>query len=278
MGKNDRKARSRSAQQAAEARRRKEELRRRRKGRIAGLIAFLAGLAVIVVFVIGTQDNDDGDSEPARGGGQRAAGGNGECDFDVEPPENRAQQYDQPATQEQVLSPGVDYRATIETNCGSIEIDLLEEEAPSTVANFIFLAEDGYYDGLTWHRVIDEFVIQGGDPEGDGSGGPGYQFDDELPEQSNVYTFGALAMANSGPNTNGSQFFFVTHDADAALEGKNNLQPAGLQPLYSYFGRASEESFPTLDALQKVETSTEQATQDRPVEPLYILSVDIQAR
>ena len=273
-GKDDKRTRARAAQQAAEARQRKEELRRRRNGRIAAGVGVLIALALITGFAIMNQDDDEGTTPT---GEQEEAQGNAGCDAG-DPPENNAKQYEQPATQEQVLSPGIDYGAIIETSCGTIEVDLLEEQAPSTVANFIFLAEDGFYDGLTWHRVINEFVIQGGDPEGDGSGGPGYEFADELPAESKVYTFGAMAMANSGPDTQGSQFFIVTHDAENALAGKKKLEPAGLQPLYSYFGQASKKSFETLNTIQKVETSTDPATQDRPVNPVYILSVTIEER
>ena len=273
-GRDDKRTRARAAQQAAEARSRKEELRRRRNGRIASGVAVLVVLGLITGFVIMNQDDED-DSAPARD--RQASQSNPGCDAG-DPPENNAQQYDEPATQEQVLSPGVDYWATIETSCGTIEVDLLEDQAPATVANFIFLAEDGFYDGLTWHRVINEFVIQGGDPEGDGSGGPGFEFADELPDKSSVYTFGALAMANSGLDTQGSQFFIVTHDAQDALAGKKKLEPAGLQSLYSYFGHASEESYETLDKIQKVETSPDPAKQDRPINPVYILSVTIEER
>ena len=259
--------------------RREAELRRRRMGRIAGLVAILVGLALVVVFFVG--GTDDGGGNAGEGGNEQSnAGGatDGPCDFGVEPPKNNAKQYDAAPRPGEVLENGVDYAAVIETNCGTIELDLLEKEAPQTVANFVFLAQEGYYDGLTWHRVINEFVIQGGDPKGDGSGGPGYEFEDEVPAKSNVYTFGALAMANSGPDTNGSQFFIVTHDAEAALAGEKELEPAGLQPLYSYFGQASEDSYETIDAIQKVETSTDPATQDRPVEPVSMLSVTIEER
>jgi cyclophilin family peptidyl-prolyl cis-trans isomerase len=258
--------------------RREAELRRRRMGRIAGLVAILVGLALVVVFFVG--GSDDGGNAGEGGNGQSNAGGatDGPCDFGVEPPKNNAKQYDAAPKPDEVLEDGVDYAAVIETNCGTIELDLLEKQAPQTVANFVFLAQEGYYDGLTWHRVIENFVIQGGDPKGDGSGGPGYEFEDELPAKSNVYTFGALAMANSGPNTNGSQFFIVTHDGEAALAGEKELEPAGLQALYSYFGRASESSYESIDAIQKVETSTDPATQDRPVEPVYMLSVTIEER
>lgn len=273
-GRDDKRTRARAAQQAAEARRRKEELRRRRNGRIASGVGVLVALALITGFAIMNQDGG-GDATPA--GEQQEAQSNPGCDAG-DPPQNKAKKYEQPATQEQVLSPGIDYGAIIETSCGTIEVDLLEEQAPSTVANFIFLAEDGFYDGLTWHRVINEFVIQGGDPKGDGSGGPGYKFADELPAESKVYTFGAMAMANSGPDTQGSQFFIVTHDAENALAGKKKLEPAGLQPLYSYFGQASKKSYETLNTIQKVETSTDPATQDRPVNPVYILSIAIEER
>jgi cyclophilin family peptidyl-prolyl cis-trans isomerase len=273
-GRDEKRTRARAAQRAAEARRRKEELRRRRNGRIASGVAAVVVVALISAFVIMNQD-DDGDTAPT--GGRQEAQTNPGCDAG-DPPENNAQQYDQPPSQEQVLDTGVDYWATIETSCGTVEVDLLEKRAPSTVANFVFLAEEGFYDGLTFHRVITEFMIQGGDPEGDGSGGPGYEFADELPAESKVYTFGALAMANSGPDTQGSQFFIVTHDAEDALAGKKKLEPAGLQPLYSYFGQASEESYETLNKIQKVEVSTEPDSQDRPLNPVYILSVTIEER
>jgi cyclophilin family peptidyl-prolyl cis-trans isomerase len=274
-GREDKRTRARAAQQAAEAHRRKQELRRRRNGRIASGVAVLVVLVLIAAFVIMNQDDDEEDSAPARD--RQEAQSNPGCDA-ADPPENDAQQYDEPPSQKQVLVDGVDYWANIETSCGSIEVDLLEEQAPATVANFIFLAGEGFYDGLTWHRVITEFVIQGGDPEGDGSGGPGYEFADELPAKSNVYTFGAMAMANSGPDTQGSQFFIVTHDAEDALTGEKKLEPAGLQSLYSYFGHASEESYETLDKIQKVEVSTEPDSQDRPINPVYILSVTIEER
>ena len=97
------------------------------------------------------------------------------------------------------------YTATIKTNMGDIEIDLFEKETPKTVENFVKLSKEGFYNGLIFHRVVKDFVIQGGDPEGTGRGGPGYQFDDEITERK--YTKYSLGMANAGPNTNGSQFF-----------------------------------------------------------------------
>jgi len=111
--------------------------------------------------------------------------------------------------------------ATIHTNHGPIEVELFDDEAPKTVENFTSLARKGFYDGVIFHRVIPDFMIQGGDPTGTGTGGPGYQFDDEQNDRSVVR--GVLAMANAGPNTNGSQFFVVTADACPWLDGKHTV-------------------------------------------------------
>ena len=111
--------------------------------------------------------------------------------------------------------------ATLHTSEGPIELELFPTEAPKTVANFTKLSGDGFYDGLTFHRVIPDFMIQGGCPDGTGSGGPGYQFEDEFNEH--LVTRGALAMANAGPNTNGSQFFVVTAGATPWLDGKHTV-------------------------------------------------------
>ncbi len=111
--------------------------------------------------------------------------------------------------------------ATINTSLGPIEIELFEDDAPKTVANFEKLANDGYYENLTFHRVIPDFMIQGGCPNGDGRGGPGYSFEDEFNDHKVVK--GALAMANAGPNTNGSQFFIVTTEAAPWLDGKHTV-------------------------------------------------------
>src|SRR5204862_4393615 len=111
--------------------------------------------------------------------------------------------------------------ATLHTNHGAIAVELFDDDAPKTVDNFVKLAGDGFYDGVIFHRVIPDFMIQGGDPTGTGSGGPGYTFEDE-PNERKVER-GALAMANSGPNTNGSQFFIVTAEAASWLDGKHTV-------------------------------------------------------
>ncbi|MBI3679329.1 MAG: peptidylprolyl isomerase [Acidobacteria bacterium] len=113
-----------------------------------------------------------------------------------------------------------DYTATLETTRGRIVCQLFAKDAPATVNNFVFLARDQFYDGTTFHRVIPDFMIQGGDPEGTGRGGPGYRFEDECRNNPNRHSVGALSMANAGPNTNGSQFF-ITHVVCDWLDGKH---------------------------------------------------------
>jgi peptidyl-prolyl cis-trans isomerase B (cyclophilin B) len=114
------------------------------------------------------------------------------------------------------------FTATFETSRGNIVVDLFPKDAPNTVNNFVFLARDGFYNGTKFHRVIPDFMIQGGDPEGTGRGGPGYKFNDELKNNPRKHQRGSLSMANAGPNTNGSQFF-ITHIATDWLNGKHTV-------------------------------------------------------
>jgi peptidyl-prolyl cis-trans isomerase B (cyclophilin B) len=114
------------------------------------------------------------------------------------------------------------YRATMQTSRGVIELELYPQHAPKTVNNFVFLAEQGFYDGVTFHRVISNFMIQGGDPTGTGRGGPGYNFEDELTGNPLIHETGVLSMANAGPNTNGSQFF-ITHAPQPHLDGRHTV-------------------------------------------------------
>ncbi len=143
------------------------------------------------------------------------------------------------------------------TNAGPIELELHDEDAPKTVENFRKLASEGFYDGLIFHRVIADFMIQGGCPEGTGTGGPGYTFEDEF-NQHKVER-GALAMANAGPNTNGSQFFIVTTGAAPWLDGKHTV-----------FGRVTG-GMETVDAIEGTETGPG----DRPVEPQLIERIEL---
>lgn len=114
------------------------------------------------------------------------------------------------------------YTATFETSRGKIVCDLFTKDAPKTVNNFVFLARESFYDGTTFHRVIADFMIQGGDPGGTGRGGPGYRFEDEVRSNPNRHRVGSLSMANAGPNTNGSQFF-ITHIVTDWLDGKHTV-------------------------------------------------------
>ncbi|HSF80407.1 MAG TPA: peptidylprolyl isomerase [Anaerolineales bacterium] len=129
-------------------------------------------------------------------------------------------QWDRPPAMQ--IDPTKIYRVTIETAQGDIELELYPEHAPKTVNNFVFLAQQGYYDGVTFHRVISNFVIQGGDPSGTGSGGPGYRFEDEVANNPLKHGTGYISMANAGPNTNGSQFF-ITHSPQPHLDGKHTV-------------------------------------------------------
>ncbi|HUK95833.1 MAG TPA: peptidylprolyl isomerase [Gaiellaceae bacterium] len=149
--------------------------------------------------------------------------------------------------------------ATLHTNHGPIGIELFDEDAPKTVDNFVKLAGDGFYDGVTFHRVIPDFMIQGGDPTGTGSGGPGYSFEDEINDHK--VERGALAMANAGPNTNGSQFFIVTAEATPWLDGKHTV-----------FGRVTD-GIDVADTISTVPTDS----QDKPRDPVVIERVELPA-
>ena len=121
-----------------------------------------------------------------------------------------------------VIDPAKNYTATFKTGAGDIQVQLFAADAPKTVNNFVFLAREGFYDGVKFHRVISDFMVQGGDPTGTGSGGPGYKFHDEVFGNPNKHKIGSLSMANAGPNTNGSQFF-ITHVATSHLNGKHTV-------------------------------------------------------
>jgi peptidyl-prolyl cis-trans isomerase B (cyclophilin B) len=123
---------------------------------------------------------------------------------------------------EMKIDPQKTYQVTMKTNKGDILLELYPEHAPKTVNNFVFLVKEGYYDGVTFHRVIANFVIQGGDPTGTGTGGPGYQFGDEVKNNPLIHETGVISMANAGPNTNGSQFF-ITHSPQPHLNGRHTV-------------------------------------------------------
>ncbi len=147
--------------------------------------------------------------------------------------------------------------ATLHTNHGAIEVELYDDDAPKTVDNFVKLARDAFYDGVVFHRVIPDFMIQGGDPTGTGSGGPGYTFEDEFNDRK--VARGALAMANAGPNTNGSQFFIVTAEACPWLDGKHTV-----------FGRVTD-GMDVVDQISAIETDS----RDKPRQDVVIERVEL---
>ena len=156
-----------------------------------------------------------------------------------------------------IIDPAKSYTAVMDTSMGSMTIELDAENAPLTVNNFVFLARHRYYEGVTFHRIIQGFVCQGGDPEGTGRGGPGYKFADE--EVKKPYEIGSLAMANAGPNTNGSQFFLIS--------GPSGVR---LPPQYNHFGKVTD-GLDVVDQMEKVPTGAG----DRPREQVVINTVTI---
>jgi cyclophilin family peptidyl-prolyl cis-trans isomerase len=250
----------RSGRQNTQSAPRGELLRRRRRARLAGGAAIAAAVAALALS-LSRDDASPVGTSPSEERPEAA------CEA-AAPPNADPRSYEQPRD---VLEPGVDYAAVIETSCGRIEIDLLEERSPETVNNFVFLAREGFYNGLTWHRVVENFVIQTGDPDGingHAPDGPGYSIRDEFGGlEGNDYVFGAVAMANAGqPDTGGSQFFIVVQP-----EG-----PAGLDPLYSIFGRAVGSRQTLLEIAGKATVGGDDpALMDQPRVPIYINSIQV---
>ena len=247
-----------------------------------GLVVLLIAVAV---FASAGGSDDEGDNENDAATQQEGEGA-GATESPVPPSEETPEalptevacgaeapapaapkEYDAPP--ENILEEGVDYGAVFQTSCGEITVDLAESEAPQTVNNFVFLAKEGYFNGLIFHRIAPQFVIQAGDPNGlNGTppDGPGYSIPDELPAKSNQYQFGVLAMANSGPETGGSQFFFVVSE-----------QAAGLQPDYAIFGQAAKDSGETLLEISQQKTfgGADPARAEMPTKSVYIESIEI---
>ena len=241
---------------------RDEALRRRRLTRLALATGTIA--AILIAGTVASSEKGGGGGGPKKKDRPEVA-----CDADVpETHEPRSFKSPEPVTQE-----GTDYGAVIHTSCGDITLDLLEEDAPVTVNNFVFLVQQGYYDGLQWFRIESNSVIEAGDPNNrlfDPPDGPGYTIEEELPKKPKEYVFGAVAMANEGtPNSTGSNFFIVIHEN----------RPAGYQAAYSIFGRVSEESYEVLKELgsQPVHGGNEPLEAVRPSIPVYIESIEIKA-
>lgn len=165
-----------------------------------------------------------------------------------------------------ILKSGVNYYARVETNKGSFEIDLYEKNSPINVNNFVFLSNEGFYDGTSFHRVIEDFIIQGGDPLGNGTGGPGYKIVDEIQRNINFRPY-IVAMANSGANTNGSQFFITT----------KRFKATNLVGDYTIIGEISS-GFNIVDRIEQVDVGTLGAVEDIPLEPVVIESIKVVER
>jgi cyclophilin family peptidyl-prolyl cis-trans isomerase len=249
-------------------------LRRRRNGRLLGLAAlvFVSAFAVVVARSGGSANGDTQPNVVPSPTPEIACGGE-------KPEPADPQTYSDPPPMQ--LKDGVDYLATITTSCGDIRVDLLEDKAPQNVNNFVFLANEGFYDGLTFHRIEQNSIVQGGSPDGSELGGPGYTIPDELPPNPKKYTFGTVAMANAGPNTAGSQFFIVVHDNPNTAKP----DPAGFRPWYSIFGAIDpddEESVATLTeplgggiGTQETKKGDDPSIATEPVSTVYIESIEI---
>jgi cyclophilin family peptidyl-prolyl cis-trans isomerase len=243
--KRERQRQNREAARAAQLEAARQAKKKQSTIRMAVIAVLAVGLAVLAAALFGGKDKKE----------TTAAGDTGVQCTDTKPPENpNRPTFKEPPPM--TIDPAKKYTATIDTSCGEITVELDPKVAPKTVNSFVFLANQKFFDGLTFHRVVKDFVIQGGDPEGTGSGGPGYEFEDELPQDG--YQIGSLAMANSGPNTNGSQFFIVTGQNGAQLPNK-----------YNRFGIVTKG----LDVAQKLESFS--TGDGPPSRPLYILSVTI---
>jgi cyclophilin family peptidyl-prolyl cis-trans isomerase len=284
-------SRSRERQLAKQYERRHAERERamRRKRITAGIVGTIVGLAVIVIGIVIISGGDVG--TPRASGAPTGSTGpstttspsadglpqrTGEVTPVVTPPATVAceakapagatepkPQFDAPPQPAKVLDEGATYTATMVTSCGTIELELYAKQTPQTVASFVFLAREGFFDGLTFHRIIPGFVIQGGDPLGSGSGGPGYAFADEIDPKIVFDQPGLLAMANSGPGTNGSQFFVTLGGAEAT---------GHLDGLHTIFGEVTE-GMDAVDAIAGVGDPS-----GPPSEAVYIESVTIHER
>lgn len=257
-----RKTRERQLRRLRE-RRASERARQRRRRITAGVVGGLVGVAAVasgavLVFAGGGGEEAAPAESPGAGAGATGAAGTAACGAERPAAADAARPtFDAPPEME--IDPARRYVATLVTSCGSIRVRLFPKDAPVTVNNFVALARAGFYDGLTFHRVIAGFMNQGGDPAGDGTGDPGYQFEDEIVDRLTFDEPGLLAMANAGPGTNGSQFFITVAPAPH-LDG-----------LHTIFGRVTGG----MDVVELINGLPTDAT-DRPVEAVYIERVSIE--
>jgi peptidyl-prolyl cis-trans isomerase A (cyclophilin A) len=270
-------SRAREKQLAKQHARRQAERRAadRRRKVVAGAVGAVFGIIAIAIgawILFGGDDPADPAAAPTS---SASAPGSAQVTPVVEPPSTVAcggevpaaagepkDQYPSASGTRTVDTKGT-YTATVETSCGTIVVDLYADVAPQTVASFAFLADEGFFDGLTFHRIVPGFVIQGGDPLGDGTGGPGYAFADEIDPEVTFDRPGLLAMANSGPGTNGSQFF-VTLGGDEATGHLNGL--------HTIFGEVTEG----MDVVEAIAAVPGDPQTGAPSEAVYIDSVTIE--
>lgn len=246
--KRERQRQNRDARRVAEF----EAEKKRKRNRSIRNFALLL-LPVIVVFVIiQVTSSNNSSSSSSKSASDVACGAKA-------PAKNTAKQYD--AAPPMTIDPAKTYTAVMDTSCGTIQITLDAAHAPQTVNSFVFLAKQGFYDGTRFHRIVTDFVNQGGDPKGDGTGGPGYKLPDEPP--AGGYTAGSVAMANSGAGTTGSQFFLVVSDA-----GAQQLQPQA----YSSLGTMDAAG---LKVAQKINTFGSKDSAGTPTKKVYVDKVTI---
>jgi cyclophilin family peptidyl-prolyl cis-trans isomerase len=266
--KRERQRQNREAGRAAQLEAARQAKKKQSAIRVAVVAAMAVGLAVLAAALFsGGDEKDDaaaGDSTTSSGPAATtttvdpAVLAKVQCN-DTKPPDNpNRPTFKEPPPM--TIDAAKKYTATMETSCGKIEIDLDPKAAPKTVNSFVFLAKQKFFDGLTFHRVVKDFVIQGGDPQGTGSGGPGYEFVSELPSGPPYYEIGSIAMANSGADTNGSQFFIVVGDNGVNLSGD-----------YSRFGKVSAG----MDTVQAIEAVGMDADPGTPSEEIKITKVTI---
>lgn len=254
----ERRERQRAARRAKKAAEAKAAARKELIRRV--LIAVVLGIAVAGLLLLsaglanrGTEVELPPDEQAFRD--QPTA-----CGAEAPPP---AEQMSFEAPTAQDVPAGT--RAVVTTSCGTFTIELAAEDFPQTVSSFVFLAREGYYDGTVFHRIVENFIVQGGDPTASGRGGPGYRVPDEFPQEGFVYSEGVVAMANGGRGTTGSQFFVVTGD-----------QAEGLPPSFNVLGTIVDGT-DTLDAIESVPTIARPGSveQSLPVETVYIESIEI---
>jgi len=253
----NRKTRDRQLSKLAARRAAERRKKRRQRGiafGVAGAVAAI-GLSVLLVALLhNPKKATSATSSPSPSPSPAAVA----CGGSV-PPSSLVKKPTFAKPPKMTIDPKKTYTATMVTSCGTIQLQLFAKDAPIAVNNFVFLANQQFYDGLTFHRILKGFVIQGGDPKGDGSGGPGYQFKDEL-NNDLKYEVGTLAMANSGKNTNGSQFFIVA-----------GQQGTTLPKSYTIFGKVTTG----LDVMTAINSVPANAQTGRPDETVYILKLTI---